>query len=102
MLTRQKRAFILEKLKRLEFYHSSLNYKFFKFIFFSSLFSTQIKIFMLYYFHIFFVTSSLTRHKNMCFKTSYKRSVNTFLKLNRLQAIEQISQLKLPGFSLAK
>jgi len=102
MLTRQKRSLFKEKLKRIKFRKNLLHYNFLKFLLHSKILTTQVQIFIFYYFTVFFNLTSLTTHKNICFNTYYKKSVNTFLKLNRLQAIKQISKLKLPGFSLAK
>lgn len=44
----------------------------------------------------------LSKHNNICFKTSWRRSVNPFFKLNRLSLIKYSEQLLIPGLFKAK
>lgn len=43
------------------------------------------------------VSSSLSKHKNICLSSSWKRSVQPFLKLNRLSFLENTEKLLIPG-----
>ena len=93
------RKFLNLKKNILLFVKKQYYYNYFKFIIKNKFFNKQLKIFFLYYYSIW-IFYSFTIQKNICFKTYYSKSINTFLKLNRMQASEYLSKLVLPGIHL--
>jgi len=57
----------------------------------------QSKILSIFYLINLINKSSITKQKNICLLTSWKRSVNLQVKLNRLTFMEKSSKLFLPG-----
>ena len=57
----------------------------------------QIKILAIFYLINLNDKSFLSKHKNICLNSSWKKSVNTFTKLNRLTFISNAEKLWIPG-----
>lgn len=62
----------------------------------------QFKILAIFYLINILKTSSITKHKNICLLSSWKKSVNTYVKLNRMMFLENSSRLYIPGIITAK
>ena len=60
------------------------------------------KILSIFYIIHILNSSSITKQKNVCLKSSWYRSVQPFIKLHRLKFIDISSKLYIPGITIAK
>lgn len=96
--------FRIKRRKKIKEYFLRLNFKkneklrfLLKILISSKIIEKQSKILSIFYIVNLDKRSSISKHKNICFFSSWKRSVNTYYKLNRLSFIENAEKLYIPG-----
>nr|QIB71987.1 ribosomal protein S14 [Gruberia lanceolata] len=91
-----------EKLLRYKFKNNEFYYILLKIIKKNKYINIQQKILVIFYLIILLENNTLTKQKNICLISGYRRSVNILTKLNRLTLQEQLGSLEFPGFTVAK
>lgn len=92
----------IERLNRVRFSRVEVYIMFLKLIINTSYIENQPKALASFYLSSLSKRVSLSRHKNVCLITGHRRSVYTFVRLNRLTARERINNLEFPGTTIAK
>lgn len=102
MFNLQKRKLIKEFLQRIQFQNIENNYFFLKIIIKNKLISKQSRALAVFYLSFLCSTISKTKHKNVCLRSGYRRSVINQFGLNRCFARNEIGENFFPGYSPAK
>ena len=100
--TLQKRKLIKEYLHRVRFKTIETEYFFLKILIKNKLISKQSRALAVFYLSFLCNTISKTKHKNVCLRSGYKRSVINMFGLNRCFVRNEIGENFFPGYSPAK
>lgn len=98
----QKRKIIKEYLQRIRFNNIKTDYFFLKILIKSKIVSKQTKALAVFYISFLCSTVSKTKHKNVCLRSGYRRSVINEFGLNRCFVRNEIGENFFPGYSPAK
>ena len=98
----KKRKIIIQYLYRTQYKNFEIFYLLLKMLISNTYISKQVKVLGIFYLIFLIQNNSRTRQRNICLFSGQSRSVNTRLGMRRNFIREQISYIKLPGYSPAR
>lgn len=98
----QKRKIIKEYLQRIRFKNIEIDYFFLKILLKNKIIPKQTKALAVFYISFLCAIVSKTKHKNVCLRSGYRRSVINRFGLNRCFVRHEIGENFFPGYSPAK
>lgn len=96
------KSIYIERLNRSRFARVELYIVFLKTIIHTTYVEKQFRALAAMYLSSLSRRVSLSRHKNICLLTGYRRSVQVFCRMNRLTMRARINDLAFPGLTIAK
>lgn len=102
MFNLQKRKLLKEYIKRYQYSFIDLDYFLLKVIISSKLVSKQTRVFAIFYLSLLCSKTTKTKHKNVCLRSGYRRSVINSFGLNRCFVRDELGKNLFPGYSSAK
>jgi ribosomal protein S14 len=97
----KQRKILREYINRKMFLRSESFYVFLKFLLKNKYINKQTRVLAIFYLVSYYKKQSKTRLSHICLYSGNRRSVNTFLCLNRMSVLEYSNKLLLPGFQKA-
>lgn len=102
MFNLQKRKLLKEYIKRYQYSYIDLDRFLLKSIICSNLVSKQTKALAIFYLSFLCSKINITKHKNICLRSGYRRSIINSFGLNRCFVRDEIGKNLFPGYSSAK